>query len=119
MNRVAALPATQRNELFALTAERRGLGSVAIVEKDFWVCWTLKRLFQHTELSKQRNSKGGTSLAKPGALKLVPPDRILKVVSRDYEAMKDMIFGHYPSFDEIMKGLAALEIEINSLVPSP
>ena len=52
MNRVAALPADQRNELFALTAERRGLGSVAVVEKDFWVCWTLKQIFEHEELSK-------------------------------------------------------------------
>ena len=64
MNRIAALPASQRNELFSLTAERRGLGSIAVVEKDFWVCWTLKRLFEHPELSKQFIFKGGTSLAK-------------------------------------------------------
>ncbi len=64
MNRVAALPASQRNELFSLTAERRGLGSIAIVEKDFWVCWTLKRLFENPELSNQFIFKGGTSLSK-------------------------------------------------------
>ena len=64
MNRVAALPAKDRNELFAVTADQRGMGTVAVVEKDFWVCWTLKRLFEHPELSKQLIFKGGTSLAK-------------------------------------------------------
>jgi len=64
MNRVAALPEQERNELFSLTAERRGMGSIAVVEKDFWVCWTLKHLFEHPELSKQLIFKGGTSLSK-------------------------------------------------------
>ncbi len=64
MNRIAALAPDQRNELFALTAERLGMGSVAVVEKDFWVCWTLKRLFEHPELSKRLVFKGGTSLSK-------------------------------------------------------
>ncbi len=40
------------------------MGTVAVVEKDFWVCWTLKRLFEHPELSKQLIFKGGTSLSK-------------------------------------------------------
>lgn len=64
MNRVAALSEKQRNELFMLTAERLGMGTVAVVEKDFWVCWTLKQLFEHPELSKQLIFKGGTSLSK-------------------------------------------------------
>ncbi len=64
MNRVAALPPKDRNELFAVTSEQRGMGTVAVVEKDFWVCWTLKRLFEHPELSKQLIFKGGTSLSK-------------------------------------------------------
>ncbi|MGJ8640730.1 MAG: nucleotidyl transferase AbiEii/AbiGii toxin family protein [Opitutaceae bacterium] len=64
MNRVAHLSDAQRNELFNLTAERRGIGQVAIVEKDFWVCWTLKQLFEHPILSKQLIFKGGTSLSK-------------------------------------------------------
>lgn len=35
-----------------------------MVEKDFWVCWSLGRLFGHPELSKVILFKGGTSLAK-------------------------------------------------------
>jgi len=38
MNRVAVLTTAERSELFELTAVRRGMGSVAVVEKDFWVC---------------------------------------------------------------------------------
>ena len=64
MNRVAALPAGSRNELFSLTAERMGMGSVAVVEKDFWVCWVLKQIFADGVLSKLLVFKGGTSLAK-------------------------------------------------------
>lgn len=64
MNRVAALSTKDRNELFTVTAEQRGMGTIAIVEKDFWVCWTLKHLFEHPELSSQLVFKGGTSLSK-------------------------------------------------------
>ena len=55
MNRVATLPEKERNELFTLTAERRGMGTVAVVEKDFWVCWTLKQLFEHPVLAYQKS----------------------------------------------------------------
>ena len=64
MNRVATLSEKERNELFTLTAEQRGMGTIAVVEKDFWVCWTLKQLFEHPELSTQLIFKGGTSLSK-------------------------------------------------------
>jgi len=64
MNRVAQLSDAERNELFRLTADRRGIGQVAIIEKDFWVCWTLKQLFEHPTVSKQLIFKGGTSLSK-------------------------------------------------------
>lgn len=54
-------------------------------------------------------------LAKPGTLKLVPSGQVLAVVEKDYVAMRNMIFGRYPAFDEIMATLQALEHEINSL----
>jgi hypothetical protein len=64
MNHVATLSEKELNELFTLTAEQRGMGSTAIIEKDFWVCWTLKQLFEHPELSRLLIFKGGTSLSK-------------------------------------------------------
>jgi hypothetical protein len=52
-----------RADLFAETAERRDL-SEAVVEKDFWVCWTLKQLFTIDALRDRLLFKGGTSLSK-------------------------------------------------------
>jgi len=45
------------------TAARRGLNAV-MVEKDFWVSWTLAVLFAHPQYSSQLVFKGGTSLSK-------------------------------------------------------
>ena len=52
--------------------------------------------------------------AKPGSFKLIPPERVLKAMRKDYDAMGEMIFGRHPSFDEIIEGLANLEAEINA-----
>jgi hypothetical protein len=37
---------------------------VVIVEKDFWVCWTLRELFSLPEIGEHLLFKGGTSLSK-------------------------------------------------------
>jgi len=63
MDRVAGFSAKQRSELFSETAARRGM-TPAIVEKDFWVTWTLDKLFAHPDLSRILMFKGGTSLSK-------------------------------------------------------
>lgn len=63
MESVARLSAFERRDLFAETAARKGM-TPAIVEKDFWVCWTLGRLFAHPQLSRLLMFKGGTSLSK-------------------------------------------------------
>lgn len=44
MDRVNRYSADQRRELFAESAARRGM-TPAVAEKDFWVTWTLRRLF--------------------------------------------------------------------------
>ncbi len=63
MEHVAALPTEKRAELFQETAKRRNM-SDAVVEKDFWVCWTLGKLFSDPLLSRKILFKGGTSLSK-------------------------------------------------------
>jgi hypothetical protein len=55
--------AAARAEVFAETADRKGLPE-AIIEKDFWVCWVLKQLFSIETLSGRLLFKGGTSLSK-------------------------------------------------------
>lgn len=53
----------ERQEIFQEAASQLGI-MPAIVEKDFWVTWTLSRLFEDDFLSKRLMFKGGTSLSK-------------------------------------------------------
>src|SRR6266849_9068811 len=63
MDKVANLQPDQRRDLFRESAARRGM-SPAIVEKDFWVCWVLKKLFTDAYLKDRMVFKGGTTLSK-------------------------------------------------------
>ena len=63
MNSVAELSIEQRSELFLETASVMKTTN-AIVEKDFWVVWTLNKLFSDERLNKILMFKGGTSLSK-------------------------------------------------------
>ena len=63
MNRLAKLPLEERTVYFAQAAARLALPAAA-VEKDFWVCWTLARLFSSERLAPRILFKGGTSLSK-------------------------------------------------------
>lgn len=63
MNRVAKLDRREREELFLATAHDIKLPE-AMVEKDFWVCWTLDYLFHQCQWAKNMAFKGGTSLSK-------------------------------------------------------
>ena len=63
MRNVARLPESDRRELFRNTADKMGLND-AIVEKDFWVCFTLDYLFHRCHWKNAITFKGGTSLSK-------------------------------------------------------
>ena len=63
MDEFARRPADDRRAFFAEAAARRDLTPL-IVEKDFWVCWTLRRLMSVPEMAKVLTFKGGTSLSK-------------------------------------------------------
>ena len=52
-------------------------------------------------------------LAKRGTMRLIPPDYNLNKLRDDYEHMQNMLFGQRPSFEEVMAGIAMLEVEIN------
>ena len=54
-------------------------------------------------------------LAKPGTLRLVPEGHVLATVTADYRAMANMIFGEYPSIENILARLQALEDEISGM----
>ena len=63
MKTVARLSAEDRSDLFRNTANRMQM-SDAIVEKDFWVCFTLDYLFHRSLWKDSITFKGGTSLSK-------------------------------------------------------
>lgn len=63
MNNIARWDAQRRADLFSETAVRRRLAD-ALIEKDFWVCWTLKQIFSIPEFKGRTLFKGGTSLSK-------------------------------------------------------
>ncbi len=63
MSTFATLPAKERELFFRQYQQRRGIDPV-IVEKDFWVCWLLGRIFTEPKLADACVFKGGTSLSK-------------------------------------------------------
>lgn len=63
MDEFARLPSEDRIAAINEAAARRDVTPV-IIEKDFWVCWTLKRLSECTGVFPHITFKGGTSLSK-------------------------------------------------------
>ena len=49
--------------VFQQADQEMGL-QAASVEKDFWVCWTLRELFAMPGIGEHLTFKGGTSLSK-------------------------------------------------------
>ena len=76
MDDVARWPAAERAALFQEAATRPGLPGAIAIEKDFWVCWALRRVFgamdgpgsdgpvPESPLVPGMVFKGGTSLSK-------------------------------------------------------
>ncbi len=65
MDRIAQAPQDERAELFRRSAGiLRPERAPAIIEKDFWVCWALHRLFDVMQFRPHLIFKGGTSLSK-------------------------------------------------------
>jgi len=63
VNKVAIASLDNRKDLFTATAQKMHT-KPAIVEKDFWVVWTLDKIFSDDRLNKILMFKGGTSLSK-------------------------------------------------------
>lgn len=63
MDRIARASADERRLVFEVAAQRMALAP-AVVEKDFWVCYTLDHLFHKSGFGESMVFKGGTSLSK-------------------------------------------------------
>ena len=63
MDRIARASTDERRLVFEAAARRMALAP-AVVEKDFWVCYTLDHLFHRSGFAESMVFKGGTSLSK-------------------------------------------------------
>lgn len=65
MERFLSLSKSERNQLLEeATLRSPGIKAPTIMEKDFWVCWILNRIYSNSELTDNITFKGGTSLSK-------------------------------------------------------
>ncbi|MDP8212319.1 MAG: nucleotidyl transferase AbiEii/AbiGii toxin family protein [Candidatus Zapsychrus exili] len=64
MDGVARLAQRERDELFNETVSKRGDMPFVIIEKDFWVCWALEKIFTIKDPPLNIIFKGGTTLSK-------------------------------------------------------
>lgn len=51
-----------------------------------------------------------------GNLKLIPSEEALLIFSKDYDSMKNMLFGEKVEFDRIIEFLKAYEMELNNVI---
>jgi hypothetical protein len=64
VQRIAQASQSERAALFREATRVLGWRNVRIVEKDYWVCWTLDCLFKIPGMREHLVFKGGTSLSK-------------------------------------------------------
>ncbi len=83
MHRILKLPSSDRMALFDETNRRTGLSQRSL-EKDLWVCWTLRELFSLPGVGEHLFFKGGTSLSKAWGLIDRFSEDIDMVVDRAY-----------------------------------
>lgn len=65
MKEILEASQSERSQYFQEAAARsKTIKNPIIIEKDFWVCWTLDQIFSSQLLSPHTTFKGGTSLSK-------------------------------------------------------
>jgi len=107
MDRIALLPDLQRADIFR-EASRLKRMTPATIEKDFWVCWVLGKVFGSASLSQRLLFKGGTSLSK--AYKLI------ERFSEDIDLILDwrVVTAEEPAAPRSRTRQACLNIEIQN-----
>jgi len=109
VNEFLSFSEDRRRTVCEQTQDKLGLPP-ATIEKDFWVCWTLKKLFNLPEWGPCLTFKGGTSLSKGWGLIERFSEDIDIVISRDALGFGgDMAPDRAPSKKQISKRLDALK----------
>jgi hypothetical protein len=83
MNSFLALAPSRQRQLCEEAATQLDLPAASI-EKDFWVCWTLRELFVLAETGPHLTFKGGTSLSKAWKIIEQFSEDIDVVIDRDF-----------------------------------
>ena len=91
MDKIAKSSAAERLRLFRDTAIQTSI-PIAMIEKDFWVCYILSKIFADAEMSRILRFKGGTSLSKGYGL--------IERFSEDLDLIldKELVLGKEPLF---------------------
>ncbi|MBI3296746.1 MAG: nucleotidyl transferase AbiEii/AbiGii toxin family protein [Elusimicrobia bacterium] len=92
-------------DLYCLS--RHAIGTEALKRGDL-----LERVVQHKSFFFA-SAWADYATAKPGTFRLVPGERALVVLSKDYAEMQAMMFGGSPRWDDIIAELGRLEAQIN------
>ncbi len=100
MDEFAQLPSEERRLYFEQASVRLGL-SAQVIEKDFWVCWTLGRLFSLDEFRGHLTFKGGTTLSKVY--------RVIERFSEDVDVAIERSFLGFGGDSEPEKGASGKE----------
>jgi hypothetical protein len=100
MDEFARLPSKERRLYFEQAAAETGL-SAQIIEKDFWVCWCLRRLFSLDEFRDHLTFKGGTTLSKVY--------RVIERFSEDVDIAIERVFLGFGGDNEPEKGKTGKE----------
>ncbi len=118
MDTVARLDAEERRLLFEQTAARIGF-TPDIAEKDFWVCWMLKRVFDLPETHPRLLFKGGTTLSKVfGLISRFSEDIDLSVNRQDLGFEGDNDPANIEGTNERRRALKALRRRSHSYIAS-
>jgi hypothetical protein len=89
MDEFARRSTEDRRAFIEEAASRRDL-TPTIIEKDFWVCWTLRRLANCGELTGHLMFKGGTSLSKAYDIIQRFSEDIDLTISKDAPLIRDV-----------------------------
>ena len=90
------------------------LGNSPVLERALEDTALLARVVEFKE-KFYRTPWARLSAACPGSLRLVPPEFRVGELEADYRSMAPMLFGEYPTFEEIVRYMGDLEERINAL----
>lgn len=89
--------------------DKQGLTITALTQKSL-----LKDIIENNMVFF-RDTSSSYDTAKLGELRLTPTKEMLTELKQDYKAMEIMMIKNYPTFEELISAIEALEKQLNCL----